>query len=1117
MRRWPCLLLWSLLMLLGAAGHALAQRDPLDTPRFVTVTDSRSISDQVVTALAQDDAGLIWVGTPAGLLRFDGYHLRPHPVGAALGQAPTSTSFVRVLLPAPDGVLWVGLEGEGLARLDTRRHAWTLHRAEPARPGALAHGSVRALALERDGTLWVGTTGGGLHRLAPGADRFEHHRRADGSLPDDRVQALHVDRQGALWVGTWAGLVRRGAGETAFAPVPGLPGAPGQPARVISLIGEATDGRLWVGTRQGDLWLLDPATGLVQALEPSAPHAGAAAPARRRAIGDAAGGMAGGLGGVAGGAVAMVAADEREVWIGRDNGLELRDAATGALQHFLQRDLRKPWGLGGSNVAALLRDRTGALWVGSYGGGLQRHSPPTALWVRRGEGRDNSVMAEADTRALLPVASGEIWVGLHERGLAVLDERLRLVAELPVQPDGSPGHTGGQVGGMAQRTDGTVFVGTDTGVHAFSPQRRWLARYSAGQGRARRLLATADGAVWVGSQDGVHRLAAPAQAFARLTLADGSPVTGNVNALAEAPDGSVWVGGNAGLYRVAPGGDVLDRVVSPPDGALRKQVVLGVLVDRRGQLWVDTNAGLHRAVSVRGAEVAFEHVGDQDGGSVGANLLDDAQGRIWTHQTVFDPASGRLHRLGEPDGVDIGTGWFRSYAALPDGRLLFGGSTGILVADPARFEPWVYPPQVVATELRVAGERQPVQRLAPALVLPPAERGFSVEFAALDFGDPGRNRYRWRLLGVDADWQESDANQRVAAYSNLAPGRYRLIVMGSNRNGAWSDRVLDVPVHVQPAWWQTGWAYAGAALLLALALIAVVQVRTRWLRLRQAELEEKVAERTQELQRLSAELQRQAQALAASSVTDPLTGLHNRRFLNEHLPADVARTVRQHADALQRGQAPPAEADIVFFVIDIDHFKQVNDEHGHAAGDAVLVQMRQRLQQAFRQGDYLVRWGGEEFLIAARGLPRERAAELAERAREAVAKAPFVLDDGTHLARSCSVGFAAFPPAPGQPLALDWTAAVDLADAALFVVKRHGRDGWLGLVYADAADASTLRRAVGRPLAEWLPRAGSTATSPSAVLQGSPRLQAWLAAARRGADADVPAEQGAAASVSSGR
>jgi diguanylate cyclase (GGDEF)-like protein len=278
-------------------------------------------------------------------------------------------------------------------------------------------------------------------------------------------------------------------------------------------------------------------------------------------------------------------------------------------------------------------------------------------------------------------------------------------------------------------------------------------------------------------------------------------------------------------------------------------------------------------------------------------------------------------------------------------------------------------------------------------VLTPTRRSFSVEFAALDFGQADLTRYRYRLQGFDAGWTETGSDLRVASDGNLPRGDYRLQVQSSHRQGTWSARELTLPVRVLPAWWQTWWA-RGLAALAALALwMGVVQLRT--------------------------------------------------------------------------GGPAPEDADLVFFLIDIDHFKQVDDQHGHAAGDAVLVQMRERLQQAFRQGEHLVRWGGEEFLIVARGTSRHRATDLAERARAVLAGQPFVLEDGSLLHRSCSVGFAAFPPAPEFPTALAWPAVVDIADAALYTVKRSGRDGWLGLVAVHAESAEALRAAAALPLAEW--------------------------------------------------
>ena len=136
---------------------------------------------------------------------------------------------------------------------------------------------------------------------------------------------------------------------------------------------------------------------------------------------------------------------------------------------------------------------------------------------------------------------------------------------------------------------------------------------------------------------------------------------------------------------------------------------------------------------------------------------------------------------------------------------------------------------------------------------------------------------------------------------------------------------------------------------------------------------------------------------------------------------------------------------MIFFLIDVDHFKRVNDHHGHAAGDAVLSQMRERLQGVFRESDYLVRWGGEEFLVVARSADRGSAATLAERVRSAVAGRDFVLDDSRLLNVTCSVGFAALPFVPTDPRALNWADVVDLADIALYLAKGAGRNGWVGI------------------------------------------------------------------------
>jgi diguanylate cyclase (GGDEF)-like protein len=206
------------------------------------------------------------------------------------------------------------------------------------------------------------------------------------------------------------------------------------------------------------------------------------------------------------------------------------------------------------------------------------------------------------------------------------------------------------------------------------------------------------------------------------------------------------------------------------------------------------------------------------------------------------------------------------------------------------------------------------------------------------------------------------------------------------------------------------------------------------------------------------ELETAYRTLQDLSVTDPLTGLRNRRFLLQHIESDIALCLRQHEERLNTlHAAPPQDADICFFLIDLDHFKQVNDAHGHAAGDQVLMQMRERLQMVFRESDYLVRWGGEEFLVVARQTHRSRADAMAGRICAVVEGQPFDIGNGGRLPLTCSVGFASFPFDLENPRATSWPRVVDLADDALYMAKRGGRNGWVGM--AEPGIESSLPRA----------------------------------------------------------
>ena len=169
---------------------------------------------------------------------------------------------------------------------------------------------------------------------------------------------------------------------------------------------------------------------------------------------------------------------------------------------------------------------------------------------------------------------------------------------------------------------------------------------------------------------------------------------------------------------------------------------------------------------------------------------------------VYDPKADRLDEVDAAGSAPFGTPWFYVDAELGDGRLVFGGSQGLLVVRPERYSPSIYAPPLVINGLRVDGVPQHPQALRQGLVLEAGTRSFGLDYAALDFAAPQRLRYRHRLVGLEPGWIEGGSDFRMPAYSNLAPGRYTLQLNASNHDGVWSPKVLELPIEVRAAWWQ---------------------------------------------------------------------------------------------------------------------------------------------------------------------------------------------------------------------------------------------------------------------------------------------------------------------------
>jgi diguanylate cyclase (GGDEF)-like protein len=247
-----------------------------------------------------------------------------------------------------------------------------------------------------------------------------------------------------------------------------------------------------------------------------------------------------------------------------------------------------------------------------------------------------------------------------------------------------------------------------------------------------------------------------------------------------------------------------------------------------------------------------------------------------------------------------------------------------------------------------------------------------------------------------------------------------------------------IAFEILPPWWKTWPAIAFFLVLIGSAAFGGFRWRLQRLSNRTRQLENLVSSRTNELAIANADLER-------LSITDPLTGLKNRRFLEFSIAEDLAR-IRRAIQSVDEWHTSAEEVgSISFVIVDIDHFKQVNDSLGHAAGDRVLRQMGTVLLSAVRESDTTVRWGGEEFLVIARG-PRENdSAILAERIRTKIALTPFAVNNDKNIRLTCSIGYASWPFFGFEPDALGWQEILALADRCLYLAKNSGRNAWIGV------------------------------------------------------------------------
>ncbi len=1013
-----------------ACSCAIAGSPPLSVQRYSL---EEGLSQQAVNSIVQDHEGFMWFGTEDGLNRFDGYEFRQLRHDRSDSHT-LPNGWIASLVAAEDG-LWIATDGGGVVFRD----ALTGNLESPAKLRKLPDlQRVRALARDRLGRIWIATREAGVAiydaRTAE-LKRIRHAPGNDASLADDAVFTLVHLRSGDTLVGTATGLSKLSAANLDVTRI-ALPAElvpRGQGVRVRALA-EAADGMVWVGTDDG-LARFDPRTGQWRVYRADAAR-GTALPDNR--------------------VQTLLIDSHGRLWVGMITGLAWFDAATEQFSAY-RRDPGEARSLPDDYIVSLAEDRGGSLWIGTKSGGLAKWNPRTWSFghfrASAEEGfSDRNITSFAEDRL------GRMWIGTFGSGINLLDRASSRVTTLRRTPGVRGSLSDDRVMAMLEAYDGAVWVGTmGGGLNRVDPHTLKSEVFAHDAAIANSLgaqgvmsLLEVEHQLWVGTfGGGVSRFDARTRRFDNLRAGpeDGLHLTsGRVTALALDRAGHVWIGTDGGGLNVW---DIKTRRMhyyrrdAKRLDTLSADSIYSLLVDDTGGVWIGTRGGgLDRVINPGEApgHLRFTNISEAQGlpNNTVYGLRADGSGNIWISTNFglarLDPKSGAIQRFHRLHGLQAEEFNFGAHYRDRSGKLFFGGAAGFNAFYPEVLEFNERPPRVVLTsflKLNTPGmEGVPEERIE-RLTLGHRDDVITLKFAALDYADPRANRYEYKLDGFDQNWVRAD-ERRAATYTNLAGGSYTFRVRASNSDGVWSAEDLVLPIEVAPSPWASPWAYTAYGILLGLLLLAVWYGQQRRIA-RDAtyrlELEQQVSDRTFELAQRYRDLEDANRRLEMASFTDTLTGLANRRYLMQQFPRLIAES--------------NAATRLAIMIIDLDGLKPINDQHGHAAGDEVIIEIARTLRTAIRPDDVLVRWGGDEFVVVAQAQHLEHATLLAERIRERIAKMKCPMPRGAVARTSCSIGFTCLPFVPGSPQIVSWEQAIKIADLALYRAKRM-RNAWRG-------------------------------------------------------------------------
>lgn len=805
-----------------------------DPVKFTQIGLREGLSQSSVFALCQDYLGFMWIGTRDGLNRYDSRKFFTYR-NILSDSTSLTDNYILSLFEDSKKRLWVGTR-TGINRYDRLRDRFVrIPLPDNSSGNSSPEPMIWSIVEDRAGRIWF-TTNQGLYcfdeqsKNEPLTLVFEASRYRDLPLGCNNVMSFYEDNKKNIWISTANGVLvfepyRSGSALRLRRHFRQREGELN--SEEVRVVQEVQDGIFWFGTREGGINVYNTLTRQFTYLvhQPHAKGRSLASNDVRSIIRDRFGGY----------------------WIGTINGLNHYSETEGFLTY--SANDYDQFSLTSNSIRPIFQDARGSVWIGTFYSGVcvyDRHMP---IFRNYAYSPYVSSLSYNVVSGILEDSPGNLWVGTEGGGLNYMDRSGHVFQQYrhDAADPGSLSHNHVKSLHLDQRGDlwvGTYHGGLNLlrkGSSTFQHVRHDPSvPHSLSHNNVYVIKEDKEGNMWFGTYGGGLNLKKPGRDMHFESYRAGK--TGRyhissdlVRAVFIDSRGNLWVGTEDGLNLRRPGTDHFEVLRFSPDnpGSISGNVVISIFEDSRNRVWFGTyKDGLNQ---YHHDTRSFSRFSERDGlpGNNVFGILEDQQ-KLWlsTNNGIcsFDPESGSVRSYNTKDGIGGNEFSIGAYCKAGDGQLIFGGTHGLTAFYPRNFSASNYVPPIVFTDFRlfnepvVPGEKHVLEKpisVTDTIVLTHKQNIFTIEFSAINYVLPEKNRYAYRLEGLENQWNY--VNVPSATYTNLHAGTYTLLAKGSSNDGIWNEVPARLTIRILPPPWKTWWAYVIYTALIAATIHMIIR------------------------------------------------------------------------------------------------------------------------------------------------------------------------------------------------------------------------------------------------------------------------------------------------------